>query len=74
MEIQPDIATPSQICFIDPFLTREYAKRNERVIGMDGKFTRSILPSLQNTNLPFVFMGWLRGAFDQLSHCNAKTN
>ena len=21
------------------FLTREYAKRNERVIGMDGKFT-----------------------------------
>ena len=22
-----------------PFLTREYAKRNERVIGMDGIFT-----------------------------------
>ena len=24
-----------------PFLTREYAKRNERVIGDDGKFTHS---------------------------------
>ena len=24
-----------------PFLTHEYVKRNERVIGMDSKFTRS---------------------------------
>ena len=27
------------------FLTREYAKYNKRVIGMDGKFTHSLDPS-----------------------------
>ena len=27
---------------IIPFVTREYAKRSERVIGMDGNFTPSI--------------------------------
>ena len=32
--------------FTTHFLTREYAKRNERVIGMDGNFTHSLARSI----------------------------
>ena len=45
---------------ISPFLTREYTKRNERVIGMDGNFTHSLAhsldPSLRCKQLNYCFL------------------
>ena len=37
----------------EQFLTSEYAKYNERVIGDDGKFTRSLAYSLHHSDVNF---------------------
>ena len=37
------------IILVCQFLTREYTKRNERVIGMDGNFTNSLTRSLASS-------------------------
>ena len=40
--------------------TREYAKRNERVIGMDGKFTHSLAHSIHHTDVNFFSISTLK--------------